>query len=247
MAEKENRLYIIDDDAIIARAQTTQQFLADKLALFTAKFPWIDAAFAAAFQADITAAKNSNSNTNLGQGKKVLTEDIVNTMDEGWGALQVLDTYAGLAYPQDAQRRTVFGQKEWRAARNNRKKMFDALTQAYSLASQDPYKTELGNKGFTLADANSLRDLAALLDEKKIPQVNAANEKRILTADRIALHNKVFETMRTLRNCAQLVFRDDATARKRNHCAENMGGEKQPARGRCRGEARTSQKSAQNK
>jgi hypothetical protein len=105
----------------------------------------------------------------------------------------------------------AFGTKIIAAQNSMSSKMlaFDALTQAYSLASQDPYKTELGNKGFTVADANLLRDLAVALDEKKIPQVNAGNVMRVSTSDRIVLHNKMFETMRTLKTCTRLVFRDD--------------------------------------
>jgi hypothetical protein len=207
MEEPVKRDYSLEDEALLTKATTIFKTLETKLADFTAKFSWVDAAFLADFGADITAAKNSVAQQVLASNKKVMTE-------EGFRALHVLGTYAALAYPQDLNRRLVFGQEHWRAARVNRKKMFDVLTQAYSLASQDPYKTELANKGFTPADENLLRDLAELLDEKKIPQLNAMKEKRILTADRVVLHNKVYATMKTLKLCARLVYRDDYALRR---------------------------------
>jgi hypothetical protein len=214
MQEIVTRIYHMQDEELVTRASTTHKFLDEHLAGFTFRFAWIDAAYAASFAADILAAKNALANVVLGNQKRVLTEEVQVTMEQGYGALDVLGTYAGLAYPQDLKRRMVFGQSGWRAARYDRKKMFDVLVQAHSLASVDPYKTELGNKGFTPADENLLRDLADLLDEKKIPQLNAAKEKSILTADRILLYNKVFATMRTLKLCARLVFREDYALRK---------------------------------
>jgi hypothetical protein len=214
MEEIIKRIYTMEDEALITRAKTTRKFLEDHLGAFAAKFSWIDASFVTAFEADILAADNALANQLLAGNKKVMTEDVSLIMEQGFAALHVLGTYAGLAYPKDQKRRMVFGQEAWRAARYDRKKMFDVLVQAHSLASQDPYKTDLGNKGFTPADENLLRDLADLLDEKKIPQLNAGKEKRILTADRILLYNKVFETMKTLKLCARLVFRNDYALRK---------------------------------
>ncbi len=189
MAEKIKRLYGTEDEAIIIRAKVILQHLQENTAAFTAKFPWFDAAFVNEFETEINAADQYPVDLVRLNNKKVLTDDVRQAMLYGDSALRTLGIYAKLTYPKDPERRYVFGQKTWAPARNNRKKMFDALTLAHSMAIAEPYKTDLATKGFTAANANHLLDLAEVLEEKKLPQGKAGKERKIGTADRIKLYN----------------------------------------------------------
>jgi hypothetical protein len=67
------RLYRLEDEEMQTRAQTMHANLLIDLALFTAKFPWLDTAYALSFQSDITTAVNFQLDNEVKDLIKVLT------------------------------------------------------------------------------------------------------------------------------------------------------------------------------
>lgn len=209
MAQEIVRNYNLTDDAMLERAQIFHDRLAGELADFTARFPWLDAAWLTAFQADITASDAFPKDESVTLDIKVLTGDVTASMQQGYAALQTLGGYAKLAYPNDTARQRVFGQQYWRDAYNNTLKLQEALELAHAKADSPTYKADLLAKGYTQADIDQLNALATDLQTKNGLQEALKAGRKVTKHDRIALLNTVWEHMKTINTCANVVWAGD--------------------------------------
>lgn len=210
MAKKRERKYTMGDDQMLERAQVVHDQLNGELVDFTARFPWLDAAWLTAFQADITAADAFPKDESVTLDIKILTGDVTASMQQGYAALQTLGGYAKLAYPTDSARERVFGQQYWAAARDNTLKLQEALELAHSKADSATFKADLLAKGYTQAEIDQLGTLADDLQTKNGLQEALKVGRHVTKADRIALLNVVWEHMRTVNTCASVVWAADA-------------------------------------
>jgi len=207
------RLYRMEDELMLTRAQTMHDNLAADLAAFTAKFPWLDATYVLSFQTDITTALSYLPDAASVNQIKVLTEDVNASVAEGMKALDTLDIYARVAYPNAPAKQRVFGQDNWDKARNDQEKMSKALKLANSFADTAPYKAALIAKGMVQADIDVLLTIAGNIDLKNKLQEFAISGRPVTTEDRIQVHNIVWVREQTISTCSELVFREDAAKR----------------------------------
>ncbi len=207
------RIYTMEDELMLTRAQTMHDNLAADVADFQAKFPWLDVAFIASFLTDITTAASYPLDGAVVNNIKVLTEDVAASMVEGMKALDTLDVYARVAYRDSLARQRVFGQNNWDKARNDQQKMVDALELAYGFASVVPYNTDLQAKGMSVADIDSLNTISQNIALKNKLQEFAKSGRPISTEDRIKVYNIVWERQQLISICSELVYRDDAAKR----------------------------------
>ena len=210
MAKEILRTYKLPDDSMLDRAQVFHDQLNGELATFTARFPWLDAAWLAAFQADMTAADAFPKDESVILDLKVLTGDVTAAMQQGLAALQTLGGYAKLAWPDDIARQRVFGQQYWRYAYSNTLKLQEALELAHAKADNANYKPDLLAKGYTQAEIDQLDALATDLQTKNGLQEAMKMGRHVTKHDRIALLNVVWEHMRTINVCASVVWAADA-------------------------------------
>lgn len=204
------RLYSMPDENMTTRAQTKHDLLVDDLADFTAKFPFIDMVWVNSYQSDITTAINYQSDTVQVNLIKVLTEDVQTSVAEGMKALDTLDIYAKLAFPDSPAKQRVFGQDNWDKARNDQQKMVKALKSAHTFADEAAYKTALTGKGYTLPEIAALLTIADNINTKDALQEKAKAGRPVVTEDRIDVHNIVWGRDQTLKTMAELVYRDNA-------------------------------------
>ena len=210
MAQEIERDFSMGDDAMLERAQLFHDTLNGELADFTARFPWLDAAWLTALETDIASADQFPKDDSLLLDQKVLTGDVGTTMRRGYSALQDLGMYAKLAFPDDVARQRVFGQQLWNDAYDNTLKLQEALELAYNKADDAAYKTPLLDKGYTQAEIDELNTMARDLQFKNGLQESAKAGRAVSRHDRIMLHNIVWGHMRTINTCAQIVWREDA-------------------------------------
>ncbi len=210
MAQKRERKYNMGDDPMLERAQVFHDQLNGELADFTTRFPWLDAVWLSAFQADITAADAFPKDESVTLDIKILTGDVTASMQQGYAALQALGGYAKLAYPTDTARERVFGQQYWADARENTLKLQEALELAYAKADSASFKADLLAKGYTQVEIDQLNTLAVDLQTKNGLQEALKVGRHVTKADRIALLNVVWEHMRTVNTCASVVWAADA-------------------------------------
>ncbi len=210
MATEILRTFKLTDDEMLERAQVFHDQLNGELADFTARFPWLDAAWLTAFQADITAADAFPKDESVTLDIKVLTGDVTASMQQGIAALQALGGYAKLAYPTDAARQRVFGQQYWSKAYNSTLKLQEALELAHAKANSAPYNSDLQAKGYMQVDIDQLDTLATDLQTKNGLQEALKVGRHVTKHDRIALLNVVWGHMQTINTCAKVVWAADA-------------------------------------
>lgn len=224
MAQEIERVFKLTDDAMLERALVFHDRLALELADFTARFPWLDATWLTAFQNDITAADAFPTDMSVTLDIKVLTGDVKGAMQQGYAALQTLGGYAKLAFPTDVSRQRVFGQQNWSAAYNSTNKLQECLELAHEKADSAVLKAALLAKGYTQADIDGLNTLASELHTKNRLQEAAKAGRKVTKHDRISLLNVVWDHMRTVNICADVVWANDAERKGQYQLYPSTGG-----------------------
>ena len=204
------RLYNMEDEVMISRAKVQHGLLTTDLALFTAKFPWIDATYLTSYLTDTNTADAFPVDDTVMTNLTVLTSDVNASMDEGKNALKMLFLYAEITYPKDKVKQRVFGQDRMDKARNDQEKMENLLEHANSMARNDPYKTDLLGKGYTQLQIDGLMTISDNISTKNTLQESAKAKRPVTTQDRIKVYNIVFDRMSLISTCAQVVFFGDA-------------------------------------
>jgi hypothetical protein len=147
MAQTAGRTYTMGNDVMLERARVFRDRLSVELPDFTARFPWLDAAWAAAFEAEIAAADAFPSDLSVRLDMKVVTGDLLDAMQRGHAALRVLSGYAALAWPADRSRQRAFGQDKWKAAQQSTLRLAEALELAHATAQDPDFKPQPAEQG----------------------------------------------------------------------------------------------------
>lgn len=210
MAQPIEPLFSLNYDVMLERAQVFHDRLEVELASFTAKFPWLDAVWLAAFEADIAAADAYPTDEEVTLDIKVLTGDVRGAMQQGYAGLNTLGVYAKLAWPNDLARQRVFGQQNWYKSRNSTLKLQECLQLAHTKADSAAYKAALLAKGYTQPQIDQLGTLAGELNTKNGLQEAAKAGRKVSSRDRVALLNIVWQHMQTINVCAAVVWANDA-------------------------------------
>jgi len=216
--------YNMDEDVLLERAQLFHDTLTLELADFTAQFPWLDAPWVANFQTETDAADDFPKDIDVTLDIEIKTGDVVMAMSQGRSALDRLGTYAKLAWPADLKRQTSFGQEGWTKAKRNTLDLKEALQTAHRKAENAALKTELLDKGMTQPDIDLLDSTADEIETKNSTQELGKSGRKVQTGDRTRLHNAVYATMKTINNCAQLVWADDEVRKAQYNLMPPGGG-----------------------
>lgn len=210
MPEEIIRLYNMEDEVMIERAKVQQALLVTDLPAFTAKFPWIDAVWAASYLTDINTADAFPEDNTVMTNIEVLTADVNASMKEGVNSLKILFLYDEITYINDKVKQRVFGQDRMEKARTNKGKMENLLEHAHNMANQLPYKNDLINKGFTQFQIDALLTISDNISSKNTLQESSKTKRPVTTQKRIKVYNTVFaDRMRLIATCAQVVFFND--------------------------------------
>ncbi len=210
MKKKIVRKYSMEDSEMLSRAYTKYAALNESLALFTAKFPLINAAFASNLLAKIDATRALVLDNEHLDEQRVLTQTLTQSMAAAYIHLTTLGAYAKLAYPKRTDKnQRAFGQDAWIKARFNKDKLIAALDLAHEKLSEEPYKTDLPASGFGTAQIAQLATHAEALRNHGAVQKSATQSRPVSTQQRIALQNEVWDIISNLRTAAQVVFRTD--------------------------------------
>ena len=224
MADEMKRKYTMQDELLTQRAGTQRDNLNDDLALFTAKFPWLDAAFVTSYSTDIDTAIQFPRDNSVVMDIMVLTDDLKASMTEGVNALDILFNYAKIAYFDNKVKERVFGQDQMGKARNDQEKMTRLLRHANGFADKDPYKTDLQTKGYTQMETDNLVAFSGNIETKNGIQEQAKTERPVTTQGRINVHNIVYDRMLLVSVCAKVVFQGDAARIEQYQVYPSAGG-----------------------
>ncbi len=210
MAKNLKRNFRIGDAMMLERAQVFADMLDTELPAFTARFPWMDAAWLGQLRSDIDAAAAFPNDQSVMLDIKVLTADLDTAMKMGYAALRTLAGYARLAWPHERARQRVFGQDGWIAALHSSQRMQEAIELAHSLAGSPELLPDLMAKGYLQADLDELITLSEQIRLANLQQEAAKHDRQVTSHDRVAQLNRVWGHMQTLNTCASIVWAADA-------------------------------------
>lgn len=214
MAKKNKRHYTIQDEDMLEHAQTIKNLVEDSLIAFSTSFPWVDAAYLTSFQNEIDAADDLAIDYTINKEVKVTVADTEKIMAQARQALRSLFHFAKATYPLDKKLQRIFGQQKMGKARNSHIKMLSLLALAHSFASKNPYKNDLLTRGYTQTEIDGLKNIAdALRESKKVKGVTKTG-RQVITQDRIVAYNLVFERIRIINKCAQVVYMKNPARKK---------------------------------
>lgn len=206
MAKKNKRLYRVKDESMLVRAKVIKNRVEENLAGFMHYFPWVNAAYLAAWQDEINAAAKFSIDYTVKTGVKADVAEANKIMKTARPALRTLFRFARLVYPNDKKKQLIFGQQKMNIARNNRIKMLSLLTYAHSTASNSAYKNDLLARGYTQPEIDALKSIADSLREVDHIKGSSATRRPVNTQERISAHNLVFERLVILSKCARVVY-----------------------------------------
>ena len=200
------RKYRHKDEEMLVKAEVMANLLSADMALFTAKFPFVNPSFLTSFNGSIDSANAFQLDEAIVSNISVLTSDVNNKVLEGHEALRVLGVYAEVAFLNDAARQGAFGQNTWAAAKVDQEKMMNALEAANAKANEDGYHDALIAKGYTDAEIENLNTIAAAIRSLNLLQESAIMERPVTTQDRVVLYNSVWDQMKILNITSKVVF-----------------------------------------
>lgn len=224
MTPTPTRAFTMSDNVLLQSAGVFHGCLSAELGSFTARFPWLDAAWLAAFGVEIATANAFPADMSIRLDVGVISSDLRMAMNQGYGALKALAGYATLAWPTDLSRQRAFGQDNWPAARPNTLRLIEAIELAHGTAQDADFKPLLLGKGCTQAAIDQLATLAIELRDRNNLLEAAKADRKVKRHDRIVLLNTVWERMTTLTTCATVVWPTDAA--RRAQYQRYKGGEK---------------------
>ena len=208
MKNKEKRKFSMTDSVMLMRLKVALINIKTDHNLFLEKFPWLDDACLLTIQNDIKAAGGYKSDFT------VVTENKIkgNKQPQMKVAKKYLDDlfkFVAVIYSSDRKKLRMFGKNKMAIARNNIPEMITLLKHAHACASDNPYKNDLLNRGYTQAEIDNLQTVAATLSNQHSQHDTGQTNRPVSTTERIALLNTAFEHLTTINKCARVVFLDN--------------------------------------
>jgi hypothetical protein len=205
-AKKVKRLF---NKAILLFLQQAQvmlnNFISD-IALFTAKFPLKNAAYAAAMQTALDNADDAPDDDEVLSDQKQYTYAVEAAMEQGRVAYTTLIIYVKLAFPDDVAVLEHFGEHLYKAARRNQLKLKELIDLAYKRANDAEYKQPLIDEGFLQTDIDNLQTLGTLLETENLEQEDVKSGYLGKTQSRNELMNIVWNYMKEINLASKVVF-----------------------------------------
>jgi hypothetical protein len=205
MKNRVKRKYKMTDSVMLRRLEVALLNLKEEHSLFLEKFPWLDDAYLLTIQNDINAAAGYKSDVTVIAGNKVKGNKKP-VMKEAVNNLRKLFKFVDITYSSNRKMLRLFGQSRMAIARNNISKMVKLLEHAHATANKIPYKNDLLNRGYTQAEIDNLKTVAANLSNRQSKHHSAQTTRPVSTVDRITLLNIAFEHLWTINKCARVVF-----------------------------------------
>lgn len=191
---------------LLEQAQKLHDIFEEDLALFTAKFPFMDTVYLDNFQTQINEADAEPDDESVVDNQQTFTNDLNNSMKNGRNGYTILLTYVSFAFPNNASVLEHFGQKRYRTARFVQLEMKELLQYAHEIANKPAYNNSLIAKGFLQTDIDNLLTLANAISSGNRAQENVINERVVITQERLSKLNLVYDTMAEISKGSKVVF-----------------------------------------
>ena len=203
------RKYSKADLVMMAQARLFYTALQENIADFSAKYPFIDAAFLTAFMAKIVAAEDFVTNAENQDDTHVETTTLDLDMENSRNMVQDLFSYVELAFKGNSTIQNEFGIKGYKKVFDNALKFPQFLERAHEKAAIPAYATALLAKGWTAANQTAFQTLITKLKTDSNKQYKDIKDRRKFTQDRVDEYNFVWDDMDTISICSKKVYYDN--------------------------------------
>ena len=184
-----------------------------RIAAFTAFDANLDAAYAASWLNLIVKFENHPSDESMGDNVEVATEELVAQRKKCWKAVDDIEYYTKLAFPDDEEVYREFGFHKTRRERDRAVlKMVLNLFTMYRVA--EDYLPELTTAGMPAAVMTNFEIQEGLLAEREILQEYAKRLRIREFRKRVSLHNSLYKTYDRVRAAARVIYRNDPETRQ---------------------------------
>lgn len=193
------------DDLILLANLFHREFLLYKDE-FTAFSTMFEDPFAENFMNKIKAADSFIGNQFNLNHSKILFLQLQDYLKVSRAVYQKLILFLKLIYPNSDSILYAFGQNDYNVARRTALRMKTQLDLAYINANSEPYKSDLIAGGFSQSDIDGLLETANTLNEKLLAHQEFMNHSYSTTAERIKLHNDVWQDMLKINKASKFIF-----------------------------------------
>ena len=221
---KLKRLFSKSYQLMLQQNQTAKSLATVDIADFTARFPWIDAAYLVAWQSALDAAEVAAGDEEVILNQAILTQDVDQEMAVARGKFQHLKVYAGFAFKNDNARQNAFGLRLYEPARTNQLKMIQLLELAHNQAENGSLKPDLLAKGYTQADIDALATCHDNLLAKDAMQEKAKVDRNLSTQGRVTLMNTAWNYWADVSRASHVVYATDAAKMDQYRLYPEKGG-----------------------
>ncbi len=203
------RNYIKADRIMLEQSQGFHDLLAENLAFFTAKYPFIDAAYLLKFQSDIDAA-------NAVMNDREIVEEISDDASVMAGFIAVgkakymnLITIARFTYPDNPTMINRFGLPEYEEYSRVHTLFPILLDQAHDLANEPAIKALLLAKGLTATDITDIDAVSTSIKNENKLLFSEKKKRSPITQERVSKSNVVWGTMSQISDCSKILYFDN--------------------------------------
>ncbi len=205
--ETAKRKFNVSYSYALEYSKDMQYMFVHDLADFTAFDSDLNADFATAWLADITAAGNMVSDKSVVNSRITFTAAVNRAMKKCRNFFRDVKFYALKAFPEpeDEAKLNLLGFKNYAASRSSQTLLLQFMNDLYVAANQ--YAVELTAVGFDAAKIAHINTLATELDTANQNQNNFINHRPVVTQSRISAYNKIWSSVTLVARAAKIVYR----------------------------------------
>jgi len=207
---EELRLFSKPDDEVLEQSDNLLSSFQENKPKFVERFPQLADPFDTEWAAATATAREILPDYTAVAGQTSETVMLESMMEQGRNLFQTVILYVELAFAEDATTIKLFGKSQYNLARNSHLKLPVLLKSTFKLASDSMYMPALLEKGLKESEIALLKEVADNIIKQNQAQKDAIKSRALITSQRIAAMNAVWEKMALVCQCAKLVFQDDA-------------------------------------
>ncbi|MCB9187472.1 MAG: carboxypeptidase regulatory-like domain-containing protein [Flavobacteriales bacterium] len=205
--ESIKRKYNVSDLYMLEFSKTMRTHFMDEQAAFSG----FDADFTSPFETDwlskIEAAEAILPDEAIKDQLNQLTADVELAMEQCRRKFQVSKYFIDKAFEKSAAIRNEFGYNDYTRNRLGQLTLLQFMQTFFKTATK--YAAELAAVGFDAAAVSEIELLAKGLNDANIAQEKFKGTRQLITEDRIAQHNKVWNVTLKVSRAGKIIFFDD--------------------------------------
>lgn len=209
MGKNQEPRFNLTYDEVIAKAQSMQPQFAADLPQFTAFNPWFTDAVNANLQSEMAGGLSDFSESSHTAAIGLKTEYIAQLLAASCKKYQKLMYYVDEGLGDRKAVSDTFGRPRYVKARQSEKEMVSLLNQAQRACNLDDFNSRLLEAGMPASLPEELGSLAGDLAVADGEQEMLKKQQLLVTSDRIALFNSIWDKLSRISSAAKILYAED--------------------------------------